>query len=87
MTRDLGDIRNIGSQTCERPIHPKLTPNHLAMSYIKEESGLLNNFAKEPRMYVTDVSGETQPKSYLLPIGAAIVIIGGMIAVAALASA
>jgi hypothetical protein len=57
------------------------------MSYIKEEGGLLNNFAKEPRMYVTEASGEAQPKSYLFAIVAAIVLIGGMVAVAALASA
>jgi hypothetical protein len=57
------------------------------MSYIKEEGGLLNNFAKEPRMYVTETSTEAQPKNYLLVVGAAIVLIGGMVAVAALASA
>jgi hypothetical protein len=56
------------------------------MSYIKEEGGLLNNFAKEPRMYVTETSGEAEPKSYLVVIVAAIVLIGGMVAVAALAS-
>jgi hypothetical protein len=57
------------------------------MSYIKEEGGLLNNFAKEPRMYVTEASSDAQPKSYLLIVGATIVLIGGMVAVAALASA
>jgi hypothetical protein len=56
------------------------------MSYIKEEGGLLNNFAKEPRMYVAETSDEAQPKSYLLVIVAAIVLVGGLVAVAALAS-
>jgi hypothetical protein len=56
------------------------------MSYIKEEGGLLNNFAKEPRMYVTENAGDAQPKSYLLVIVAAIVLVGGLVGVAALAS-
>lgn len=57
------------------------------MPYIKEEGGLLNNFAKEPRMYTVEPTSEGQPKSYLLVVVAAIVLVGGLIAVAALASA
>ncbi|MBD2102352.1 photosystem II assembly protein Psb34 [Leptolyngbya sp. FACHB-261] len=56
------------------------------MPYSKDESGLLNNFASEPKMYVAEPPTKSQKRSYLLTIVAAVILIGGLITVAYLAS-
>ncbi|MBD2081817.1 ssl1498 family light-harvesting-like protein [Leptolyngbya sp. FACHB-17] len=52
------------------------------MRYVKEEGGLLNNFAIEPKMYEAEPPTQNQKRNYiLLTIGGAI-LIGGLMAVA-----
>ncbi|MBW4439696.1 MAG: ssl1498 family light-harvesting-like protein [Plectolyngbya sp. WJT66-NPBG17] len=52
------------------------------MRYVKEESGLLNNFAIEPKMYEAEPPTQNQKRNYLiLGIGGAI-LIGGLMFVA-----
>ena len=56
------------------------------MPYTTEEGGRLNNFAKEPRMYQSEPMSASQKKVYLWVSLAAMVLLGGLISVAALAS-
>lgn len=52
------------------------------MRYVKEEGGLLNNFAVEPKMYEAEPPTASQKRNYIiLAIGGA-VLIGGLMAVA-----
>ncbi|MBD1845032.1 ssl1498 family light-harvesting-like protein [Cyanobacteria bacterium FACHB-63] len=52
------------------------------MRYVKEEGGLLNNFAIEPKMYEAEPPTQNQKRNYiLLAVGGAI-LIGGLMAVA-----
>jgi hypothetical protein len=52
------------------------------MPYINDESGKLNNFAKEPAIYTTESPGTEQKRNYLLVgiVGSLLVV--GMIIVA-----
>ncbi|MFB2919929.1 MULTISPECIES: photosystem II assembly protein Psb34 [Aerosakkonema] len=49
------------------------------MSYTKEETGLLNNFAIEPKMYVADYPTKAQQRGYLFQGFAAIVLLAGVV--------
>lgn len=52
------------------------------MRYVKEEGGLLNNFAIEPKMYEAEPPTQSQKRNYIiLAIGGAI-LIGGLMFVA-----
>ncbi len=56
------------------------------MSYIKEEGGILNNFAVEPKLYEAEPPTKNEQRNYLiLGIGAA-VLVAGVIYVAFVAS-
>ncbi len=52
------------------------------MPYINDETGKLNNFAKEPAMYPTESLGSEQKRNYLIVgiVGSLLVV--GMMAVA-----
>lgn len=52
------------------------------MRYVKEEGGLLNNFAIEPKMYEAEPPSQSQKRNFIILgiIGA--VLIGGLMAVA-----
>lgn len=50
------------------------------MPYINDNSGKLNNFAKEPEVYTADSS--TQSKAYLPAIIVGLTLIGGLIVLA-----
>ena len=52
------------------------------MRYVKEEGGLLNNYAIEPKVYEAEPPSPNQKRNYLvLGIGGAI-LIGGLMFVA-----
>ncbi|MBD2627342.1 photosystem II assembly protein Psb34 [Trichormus variabilis] len=52
------------------------------MPYTNEEGGLLNNFAKEPKVYQAEPPTDGQKRTYIiLGIGAAL-LVGGLIFVA-----
>jgi hypothetical protein len=53
------------------------------MSFIKDESGYLNNFAREPKMYSAEPMDEAQKRSRYILFGGAAVLVIGLIAVAA----
>lgn len=56
------------------------------MPYVKDDDGRLNNFAREPKMYQADPMTASQKRTYLIfGIGTA-VLVGGLIAVAAIVS-
>ncbi|BBD67823.1 MULTISPECIES: photosystem II assembly protein Psb34 [Nostoc] len=52
------------------------------MPYTNEEGGLLNNFAKEPKIYQAEPPTEGQKRTYLLLGIVATVLVGGLILVA-----
>jgi hypothetical protein len=52
------------------------------MSYIKDESGYLNNFAREPKMYSAEPMDNSQKRSRYILFGGAAVLVLGLIAVA-----
>lgn len=56
------------------------------MPYTEEEGGLLNNFAREPKMYTADEPDSSEKRSYLIYGVLAFVLLGGIIAVAMYAS-
>jgi hypothetical protein len=56
------------------------------MRYTVEDGGRLNNFAVEPKMYQAEPPTADQKRSYLLWGGAAIVLVGGLVAVTLAAS-
>lgn len=56
------------------------------MPYTEEEGGLLNNFAKEPKMYEAEPPTATEKRNYLFLSIAAMVLVGGLIFVAVSAS-
>lgn len=56
------------------------------MPYTTEEGGRLNNFAKEPKVYVAEPPTSSQKKTYVILSVAALLLIGGLISVAFLVS-
>ncbi|WP_341525897.1 ssl1498 family light-harvesting-like protein [Nostoc sp. UHCC 0302] len=52
------------------------------MPYTNEEGGLLNNFAREPKVYQAEPPTEGQKRTYIFLGIAAIVLVGGLIGVA-----
>jgi hypothetical protein len=52
------------------------------MPYINDESGKLNNFAKEPAMYPTESLGEEQKRNYLIVGVVGSLLVLGLIVVA-----
>ena len=52
------------------------------MPYTNEEGGLLNNFAREPKIYQAEPLTEGQKRTSLLIGIAATVLVGGLILVA-----
>jgi hypothetical protein len=56
------------------------------MPYIEEEGGILNNFAREPKMYTAEEPTSGDKKNYLVFGILAFMLVGGVIAVAVYAS-
>jgi hypothetical protein len=52
------------------------------MRYVKEDSGLLNNFAIEPKMYEAEPPNQNQKRNYLILGIVGMSLIGGLVAVA-----
>ncbi|OUL27674.1 hypothetical protein BV372_25535 [Nostoc sp. T09] len=52
------------------------------MPYTTEEGGLLNNFAREPKIYAAEPPNAGQKRTYLFVGIAATVLVGGLILVA-----
>ena len=52
------------------------------MPYTNEEGGLLNNFAREPKIYQAEPPTEGQKRTYILLGIVATTLIGGLILVA-----
>jgi len=52
------------------------------MPYTNEEGGLLNNFAKEPKVYQAEPPTNAQKRTYIILGIAAVLFIGGLIFVA-----
>jgi hypothetical protein len=56
------------------------------MPYTQEEGGRLNNFAVEPKVYEATPPSKTEQRNYIVLGSVALVLVGGLIAVAILAS-
>jgi hypothetical protein len=56
------------------------------MPYVKDNEGRLNNFAREPKMYMADPISADQKRSYIILTLVGTVLVGALIAVAAIAS-
>lgn len=56
------------------------------MPYTTEEGGLLNNFAKEPKVYQAEPPTKAQKRNYLVLGIAALVLVSGLLFVAYSAS-
>jgi hypothetical protein len=52
------------------------------MPYTTEEGGLLNNFAREPKIYAAEPPSAGQKRTYIFLGIAAIALIGGLVFVA-----
>ena len=52
------------------------------MPYTTEEGGRLNNFAVEPKVYTADTPTGADKRNYLILGLGAVVLLGGLIAVA-----
>lgn len=52
------------------------------MPYTKEEGGLLNNFAREPKVYKAEPPDKKQQITYLVLGVAAVALLGGVFFVA-----
>jgi hypothetical protein len=52
------------------------------MPYTNEEGGLLNNFAREPKVYQAEPPTVGQKRNYVILGVAAIILVGGLIFVA-----
>ncbi|QSJ16402.1 ssl1498 family light-harvesting-like protein [Nostoc sp. UHCC 0702] len=52
------------------------------MPYTNEEGGLLNNFAKEPKIYRAEPPTESQKRNYIFLGVVATALVGGLIFVA-----
>lgn len=56
------------------------------MPYIEEQGGLLNNFAKEPKVYEAEPPTANEKRNYVFMGIAAMVLVSGLIFVAISAS-
>ncbi|MEO8890520.1 MAG: ssl1498 family light-harvesting-like protein [Coleofasciculaceae cyanobacterium] len=56
------------------------------MPYTEEEGGLLNNFAKEPKIYEAEPPTATEKRNYIFLGIAAMALVGSLIFVAVSAS-
>ena len=56
------------------------------MPYTEEEGGILNNFAKEPKMYTADEPDKAEKRNYTILGVLGFLLVGGIIAVAVFAS-
>ena len=56
------------------------------MPYTTEEGGRLNNFAVEPKVYEATPPSKVEQRNYIILGTVAMVLIGGLIAVAVFAS-
>ena len=56
------------------------------MPYTEEEGGILNNFAREPQMYTAEEPTSKEKKNYLIFGVLALMLLGGVIAIAVYAS-
>jgi hypothetical protein len=56
------------------------------MPYTEEEGGLLNNFAREPKVYQAEPPTKDQKQSFLVLGIVAVVLLGGLVFVAFSAS-
>jgi predicted secreted protein len=52
------------------------------MPYTKEDGGLLNNFAAEPKMYKAEPASSSDKRNYLITTVIATILVGGLIALA-----
>ncbi|AFZ56479.1 ssl1498 family light-harvesting-like protein [Anabaena cylindrica FACHB-243] len=52
------------------------------MPYTNEEGGLINNFAREPKVYEAEPPTPTQQRNYIVLGIAAALLVGGVIFVA-----
>ncbi len=52
------------------------------MPYTNEEGGLLNNFAKEPKVYQAEPPTNAQKRSYIILGIAAAFLVGGVVFIA-----
>lgn len=52
------------------------------MPYIKEDGGLLNNFAIEPKIYEATPPSKTEQRNYIILGAAALALVSGLIFVA-----
>ena len=52
------------------------------MPYIREEGGLLNNFAIEPKIYEATPPTKVQQRNYVIMGAAALALVSGLIFVA-----
>lgn len=51
------------------------------MPYTKEEGGILNNFAVEPKVYEAKPPNDTQKRNYIIQAVFALLLVGGLLAV------
>ncbi len=56
------------------------------MPYIEEEGGILNNFAREPKMYTAEEPDSSEKRNYVILGVLAFLLLGGLMAVAVYAS-
>jgi hypothetical protein len=56
------------------------------MPYTEEEGGLLNNFAREPKMYTADEPNSSQKRKYVIFSVLAFLLLSGVVALAVYAS-
>ncbi|MFM1843818.1 MAG: hypothetical protein RLZZ490_2561 [Cyanobacteriota bacterium] len=56
------------------------------MPYTQDEGGRINNFAVEPRVYSVQAPTPNEKRNYLILAAIAVLLVGGLIAVAVLAS-
>jgi hypothetical protein len=52
------------------------------MPYTNEEGGLINNFAREPKVYQAEPPTDGQKRTYIILGLAAVLLVGGLIFVA-----
>ena len=52
----------------------------------KDDDGRLNNFAREPKLYQSQPLSETEKRNYIVLAAIAVLLVGGLIAVAVFAS-
>lgn len=56
------------------------------MPYTEEEGGILNNFAREPKVYKAEPPTSSEKRNYVIFGGLAAVLVAAVIAVAVFAS-